>query len=196
MKKFLVGFLLASLVFGGTALVAGNITSTGIYQKDLYTFLSNVVTFVNGIKSQTNTANLVSGGLATGANATCYKTANAISYMIAGKLYNKAATDNIAATACTAQSASKYRLYLISIDSAGTCTVTAGTETSTDTAVLPAQTASKVPIGAIKVQTGAGGTFTMGTSSLAVADNVAAVTYYNFLGQTYTSTTDLTLSDL
>lgn len=106
-----------------------------------------------------------SPGLAEGTNANTIKTTRATAFSIAGVLYNKAITDNIAMTAATAQADLTYRLYLVSIDAAGAVTITAGTAVATDTATLPALPASSAMLGYFKVAT-SGGTFTSGTTDL------------------------------
>ena len=119
----------------------------------------------------------VSAGLAEGTNANTIQTASAITYMIGGQLYTKAATDNIAITAGAQQAISTYCLYLVTINAAGTVTTTKGTELGTDTAVLPARPASEAVIGAFKIATDGATTYTAGTT-----DNGAAGitdTYYN-----------------
>lgn len=112
---------------------------------------------------------LGNAGWAEGTNATTIKTVNAIDYCIDGVIFTKAATDNIAFTATAQQAVSTFCLYLFSIDSAGTVTVTKGTELGTDTAVLPARPASSAVIGAVKVATDGATTFTGGTTDLGAA---------------------------
>lgn len=107
--------------------------------------------------------------LAEGTNAATIKTTNAVSFTIDGVLYTKAATDNIAITATAQQAISTFCLYLVSIDSAGTVTVTKGTELGTDTAVLPALPANSAPLGYFKIATDGSTTYTGGTT-----DNGAA----------------------
>ncbi len=72
---------------------------------------------------------LASAALAEGTNDHTIKTVtNPVAYMIDGKFYSKAATDNIAPTVCAQQAASTRCRYLISIDSGGNVQVTKGTE--------------------------------------------------------------------
>lgn len=108
-------------------------------------------------------------GLTEGTNANTLKTANAISYTIDGRLYTKAATDNIAMTAATQQAVSTYCLYLVSVDAAAAVTVTKGTSVGTDVAVLPALPADSAPIGYFKIVTDGVTTFTSGTTDLSAA---------------------------
>jgi hypothetical protein len=108
-------------------------------------------------------------GLAEGTNANTFKTVNAVSYTIDGQLYTKGATDNITFTATAQQAISTFCLYLVSINSGGTVTVTKGTEVGTDIAVLPALPASSAPLGWIKVATDGATTFTGGTTDLGAA---------------------------
>ena len=122
---------------------------------------------------------LGAAGLAEGTNAACIKTVNAVDFVIGGQIYSKAATDNIAITATAQQAISTYCMYLVSIASNGTVTVTKGTELGTDTAVLPALPASSAPLGAFKIATDGATTYTGGTT-----DNGAAGitdTYYDLM---------------
>jgi hypothetical protein len=55
MKKYIILTCILALVFAGLTFVrAGTISETGISQKDLVRFLSNIVTIVNELKSDYN----------------------------------------------------------------------------------------------------------------------------------------------
>ena len=124
-------------------------------------------------------------GLAEGTNAGTIQIAAAITYCIAGVLYSKAITDNIAVTAGAVQADLTECMYLISIDSAGAVTTTKGVEAATGTGVtLPATPDGDVAIGAIKVVT-SGGTFTAGTTDL--GDAAVTDTYYDLIGNVVTT---------
>lgn len=152
-------------------------------EQNLVTIINQHATFLNELKADVNllrtdflllkdTFEHTSGedaDLAEGTNAATIKTTDACSYVIDGVIYEKAATDNIAITATTEQAVSTYRLYLVSIDAAGTVTVTAGTAVATDTATLPALPASSAPLGYFKIATDGSTTYTGGTT-----DNGAA----------------------
>jgi hypothetical protein len=72
---------------------------------------------------------LASAALAEGTNANTIKTVtNPVAFMVDGKFYSKAATDNIAMTACAEQAAGRRCKYLISIDSGGNVQMTKGDE--------------------------------------------------------------------
>jgi hypothetical protein len=47
------------------SVIAGDITATGMYQKDLHTFLTNVVTMNNELKADVNAATAELNGAAT-----------------------------------------------------------------------------------------------------------------------------------
>ena len=113
-------------------------------------------------------------GLAEGTNAATLKTTVAVTFNIYNSRLSKAITDNIAMTACTAQAASTFCYYLVSINAAGTITTTKGTN---DTYALPATPSGNVPIGAFKIVTAAGTTFTSGTTDLSAAGITA--TFYD-----------------
>lgn len=120
-------------------------------------------------------------GLAEGTNANTLKTTYAVAYEIGGQLYHKAATDNIAMTACAEQAVLTSCLYLVTINAAGTVKVTKGTEAltaSSPTLVLPTAPDAEAILGAFKIVLTSTATFTSGTTDLG-ATNVAD-TYANF----------------
>jgi hypothetical protein len=109
-------------------------------------------------------------GLAEGTNAATIKTVAAVDYCIDGLIYTKAITDNIAITAAAVQAISTFCKYLVSVDAAGTVTVTKGTEAATSAlALVPALPASSAPIGYFEIATDGVTTYTAGTT-----DNGAA----------------------
>lgn len=105
-------------------------------------------------------------GLAEGTNSHTLKTTAKIIYTVYNQEVSKAVTDNIAMTACAAQIASTFCYYLVSINQAGSVTVTKGTN---DTYALPSTPVSDIPIGAFKVVTDAVTSFTSGTTDLSAA---------------------------
>lgn len=134
-------------------------------------------------------------GLAEGTNASTIKTVNTFQYSIGGQRYTKAATDNIAFTATAQQAISTYCLYLVSINSAGTVTVTKGTEVATDTAVLPALPASSAPLGWVKVATNGATTFTGGTTDLSAAGITATFADLHFVNSGADASTAIAAAD-
>lgn len=127
------------------------------------------------------TLNLGNAQLAEGTNANTIKTTAATDFMIGELLYSKAATDNIAMTACAQQAAYTSCLYLVTINSSGTVKLTKGTEQKTGSSLpllWPAVPANEAVLGAIKIAMG-NATFTSGTTDLSAA-NVTA-TYYNYM---------------
>lgn len=119
-------------------------------------------------------------GLAEGTNSATLKTAYAISYTIDGRMYYKAATDNIAMTALSAQADNTYRKYLVEINSSGDVSILAGTAASTAAAAKwPARSSSgKAVIGGFQIAT-SGGTFTSGTTDITGGTGVTE-TFYDF----------------
>lgn len=117
--------------------------------------------------------------LAEGTNATTIKTTAAVDYMINGLMYSKAATDNIAFTATASQADLTTCLYLVTINAAGTVTVTKGEEVTTATAQFvpwPTVPSDSAVLGAIKVAT-SGAVFVGGTTDLGAG--TVTDTYYN-----------------
>lgn len=111
-------------------------------------------------------------GLAEGTNSATLKTTTAIIYNVYNSVgLTKAATDNIAMTACAQQIASTFCYYLCSLNSSGTVTVTKGTN---NTYALPATPAGNTPFGAFLVTTDASHTFTSGTTDLSATGITAA----------------------
>lgn len=113
-----------------------------------------------------------SAGLAEGTNANTIQIARAISYAIAGRLYYKAVTDNIAMNALAAQAALTDCMYLVLINAAGAVSIVKGTAVANGAgASLPANPdpATYCVIGAFKIATAAATTFTSGTTDLSAA---------------------------
>lgn len=112
----------------------------------------------------------VAAGLAIATTATKIKTVNAVDYCIDGKMYSKAATDNITITAGAVQAVSTFCKYLVSINAAGAVTVTKGTDAATSAlALVPGLPADSAPLGYFEIETDGATTFTAGTTSLAAA---------------------------
>lgn len=197
MKKFLRSFLLPVILVLGIAFVAngGDITGTGMYQKDIFTFLSNTVTAVNELKddhgtSTTNDTNiktlvnelqtfitgdrLLAGvpGLAISSNFDV-ATANTVWHQVSQVPYEisfgKVCDTGTAATFPT----TTYGIFLVSAAANGDLTATWDTNSSVGyatealaIAALPAVPASKAPIGYVTVEAHATGTFLAGTDAL------------------------------
>jgi len=150
---------------------------------------------------------LGSAGLAVGTGAGTFKTVTPFAYMIAGRSYEKAATDNIAMTmrvkspaeVPVAVPASKTQVYFLMIDAAGAVTYTQARTSVADSGAVrgmagsstaanyqasayewPLEEPNAAIFGAIKVATNASGAFTPGTTSFGAANQT--VTYYNVAG--------------
>jgi len=102
--------------------------------------------------------------LAQGTTTTKFKFTNAFDYMLAGQVYYKAATDDVAAPGSGANTGSgEYRKSLICIDSAGTVTLVHGTvAASQGAAALPSPTANTVPVGYLEIPA----SFTSGSTNV------------------------------
>ena len=55
-RAMLIGLICFTLGFGASAAISGDITATGKYWADQYTFFSNVVTMSNELKADRNTS--------------------------------------------------------------------------------------------------------------------------------------------
>jgi hypothetical protein len=210
MKRFLV---LIALVFTlASTSFAGDITATGMFQGDLYTFLSNVVTIVNAQKASANL--ILSGGqnqplsvsgfVVEAVGSATFKTTATLNYAIDDALYTFAASTSIAiATAPVAQVATTSCIYLASIDADGAITWTKGANVAYgSTPVAPAVPADTCPIAEIKVDlTGAASSFTLGTTANNATGTTVTVTQIRWprtgtSAPSSVSTTDLALTDL
>jgi hypothetical protein len=165
MKRFTILLLVAMLVVAAVGIVqARKITPTGCGQDDLVTFLGNVVTQHNLMRDYTQTmcfgnVNVASHGYQVKVGQAA---ANLAPYSIAGRVYSVASA--VVTMAGTAQSTLTNRFYLISINSDGTATCTAGTAVASgSTPTMHAPPSGYCPIAGVYVT--ASGTFTPGTST-------------------------------
>lgn len=71
-KAMLIGLICFTLGFGANAAISGDITATGKYWADQYTFLSNVVTMVNEIKTDVNAMTAELNAASTFADVTSF----------------------------------------------------------------------------------------------------------------------------
>ena len=107
-----------------------------------------------------------SGGLAikTGSSVLA-KTASAVYYWIAGKLYTKAAAD-MAALAGTV-TAAKFNVFVFTVNATGTVATAMGTEGATiDAIVIPVTPAASAVIGFVIINPLGTGNFVGGTTAL------------------------------
>ena len=102
-------------------------------------------------------------GLVEGTNSATIKTTYAVSFRIGGQTFYKAATDNIAMTACTVQAVDTVAYYLVTINAAGTVKLTKGADDST---TLPDCPDNQAVLGVLKIATDATHPFTSGTSDI------------------------------
>jgi hypothetical protein len=127
---------------------------------------------------------LGAAGLAEGTNANTFKTSNILHYVINGRSYVKAATDNIAfaahsSSALVALAAKKTAVFFFLINAAGTITVIQGTTSPATTeqdyvsrGIDWPHVADNAVIGALKIQTNNAATFTAGSTDLGATDVV------------------------
>lgn len=120
-----------------------------------------------------------SGALAikTGSSAVA-KTAAAVYYFVAGKLYTKAAGD-MAALAGTVTNA-KFNVFVFTVNAAGTVATAMGTEGATiDAIVFPATPVASVVIGFVIINPTGTGNFVGGTTALDDGTVVPTAVYIN-----------------
>ena len=150
------------------------------------TFLQNLVSALGNASSYYVTS---AAGLAIGSvDAAEILIGNTVQYFNgAGQVKTKttaeiaftATTHDIAANASAAQEA----WYLVSLDSAGTATITKGTTAAADSAVLPAVPSGDTAIGGVKISVAAGATPFDATSDDLDAAHLTT-TYVDFVGPT------------
>jgi len=202
MRKFALALVFLAVL--ATVAYSGDITANGMFQGDLFTFLSNVVTMSNETKADSNVlrTNSIAPQCFTSAKMAASTTTSIslvgnMNYMISGVMYYKAAA--VVLASATQQTEDTQCRYLISLNTSGTATTTKGVEVvditsaAADTTVTPATPADHCPIGYIHVI--ASEAFTLAVTSLN-----ASCTYVNLstnnTAPTAITTTDLTLSDL
>jgi len=120
---------------------------------------------------------MTSGGLAIATTTTKVKTASAVYYFISGKLYVLAATDNLFTLSGTVTTTGYYNVYVLTVNAAGTCVATMGTEATTLAGVVfPATPAASAVVGFVIILTGAA-PFIGGTTAL--TGGTVTVVYVN-----------------
>lgn len=128
---------------------------------------------------------LGAAGLAEGTNANTFQIANAVPFVIKGRSYLKAATDNIAFSAGhTALAASQTCIFAVCINAAGTVsTVQSEIVANADLGVTKAIQCPDIPdnlacLGHIQVSTNASGAFTPASTDLGAANVFDAYVNY------------------
>lgn len=139
-----------------------NRLTPGASKSRLGTRLQEIINYVLEASRTTQPMTLSAAGLAigTGSKAKVLIT-NTVVYQKAGRIYQKT-TAEIAFTATTHDIAAdagstRAAIYLLSLDTAGTATITKGTEAATVAAcTVPATPAGNIPIGYVGIQIAAG----------------------------------------
>ena len=123
-------------------------------------------------------------GLTIATSTTDVKTTNIFMYTIDGVFYTLAAQSNISlnvlAASIDTQPVSTYRKYMLSVNSSGTISVTAGDYTAYNIAKLPIPPTGYAPFAYIKVLTGA--TYTYDPGSTGLSGSGLTVVYKNIRG--------------
>lgn len=109
--------------------------------------------------------------------ATAWRT-EAFTFTFRGKLTSAAAQEK-ALTATTHDiAASKQAIYVLTVQTDGTTfTITKGADSTIGTDVWPTAPDNEIIVAYMKITTGAGGIFDASTDNLAVAGNIAAITF-------------------
>lgn len=119
-----------------------------------------------GVRNFLQSAFASFSGLAAGSDPTTLALTTDSTYVINGKQYFLPAADGVDFSAGEVQPTSSTVYYLVVVDAAGTVTTIQGDLTSQK---LPEPPEGKAILGAVKIVTSAGATFTPGTTSLAAA---------------------------
>ena len=179
LKRLLLGFICSAGI--SSAVMAGDITSTGKSDKDVYTYYSNVKTLVNDLAMRAKTQLLSSCALTT--NGTITKTGSSVGLaLVNGSLVSIPASTDMPSLGSTAlATATGYNVYLYTVTSGGTFTTTAGTQAAgTNTITLPNIPDSEAMVGFLLLYNGSNTSFLPGTHTL-TAGSITA-THYNTLG--------------
>lgn len=167
MKKYIALACILGMLFIAVPLVrAGTITETGVTQRDLVRYLSNIATIVNELKADVNLlrAQVINSGTASPAgfgigHTASAKTTGTYYYDIEGIPYVLIASSSMvypmaagASGNFTTQTTPSYCYYLYGIDATGNLTVTQGTQAAIGaTITLPAVPTKTAPLGYILV---------------------------------------------
>ena len=214
MKRFIssvLAFLLLSV-----PVLSADITANGMYQKDVHTFLSNVVTLVNELKADHATTKtsydalrllslnqcLSDGGIAIGSTATKVQLTATVNYLIDGEFKTTANVDDAWTLSGDIIPTGNYNKYVLYLDADGATSIGEGTAATPNTSVvLPALESSKSVIGVLTVEARTV-FFDPGTTNLSAA-NIYDVYVDGFdplmlpAGPgSLSASTDLTLKDL
>ena len=147
---------------------------------------------VAGLVANRNMVIDTAAGLVIGTNDLTIKIANAFHYTIAGGMYLKGATDNIALSGATglACAVSKFAAYVITVNATGAIALIKAADATSAALALAAVNAVTLPntiapVGIIHVQNSGGAIFTPGATGAGLgdfADDTTADTYIDFVG--------------
>ncbi len=147
---------------------------------------------VAGILSKRNKVLDTAAGLVIGTNDLTIKITNNFHYVIAGAMYKKAATDNIALSGASALACavSKYAAYLITVNATGAIALVKGADATSAALAMAALATATIPtaiapVGVIHVQNSGGAIFTPGATGAGLgdfSDDTTADAYVDFVG--------------
>jgi hypothetical protein len=210
MRKFLTYICMTLILAGvGTWIMAGNITETGVSQRDLVKFLQNVVTMVNEIKADYNllrgqntnraldNAKIGETVSTDAASASAIKTSG-FSYVIDGIIYTKAEAEQTGFATAATQSTPSFCRYLFSINSAGTVVVTKGSDaTPSASAYFPANPSGYAPFGGMLVLSSGTTGFVAGLHRATLTRSTSVIWYnLSYVNSGAGASTDVSTSDL
>ena len=162
-----------------SAVMAGDITSTGKAMQDVYTYYTNIKSLVNDLVMRTKTQLLSSCALTT--NGTITKIGSSVGLaLVNGSLVSIPASTNMPSLGSTAlATATGYNVYLYTVNSGGTFTTTAGTQAAEQILLLCQHPGFRAMVGFYCI-TMVQYSFLPGTHTL-TAGSITA-THYNTVG--------------
>lgn len=168
--------LLTIVAFGGTMLRAGDITDTGMSQKDIVQFLTNCRNSINN--------RVMSSATVTYNNSTpTYLTASAVTAVVEGAIITTTATNTISfSTGHVSLGASKACYFGLCVASSGAYTTIQGPVcSSSETPVYPTPVSSKAVLGLVKIVTNSTGAFVPRTTNMNAASVTTTITNVSFI---------------
>ena len=181
-KKLLLGFICSVGISSGV--MAGDITSTGKSDADVYTYYGNIKTLVNDLAMRAKTQCLTSAGLAgTSTKVRTLNTGNTFAVVNGAMVVLGSSTQhsNTLGTTAVGTATGTHQVYIFTVSSGGTVTATEGTPSNaTATVSLPNVPENEAMLGFIWLY-GTGSTaFLPGTHTL--SSGTLTVSYVNTQG--------------
>ena len=182
LKKLLLGFICSVGISSGV--LAGDITSTGKSDADVYTYYGNIKSLVNDLAMRAKTQCLTSAGLAgTSTKVRTLNTGNTFAVVNGAIVVLGSSTQhsNTLGTTAVGTATGTHQIYIMTVSSGGTVTATEGTPSNaTATVSLPNIPENQAMLGFLWLYGSGSTAFLPGTHSVTWATVTA--NYVNTLG--------------